>query len=122
MKMTLKNHCLMMVKKMRKEAEDKNLIPNTIEVSQDELRKLIGEVELFKPKSYTVKFKLDRREGDHNGNITSSTLAPLFLRHRVNEVSDKIIAGEFELSYHSIPFVVVENKTEETEAEPVGEE
>lgn len=120
MKMTLKNHCLMMVKKMRKEAEDKGLIPKAIEVSQDELRNLIGEVELFKPKSYSVKFKLDRREGDDTES--SSSLAPLFLRHRVNEVSDKIISGEFELFYHGISFVIVNNKTKETEAEPVGED
>ena len=106
MKMTIKNRYITMIKNLAKEAKDKNLIPDTIEVSGDELRKLVKELAEFKPKSYTVEYK--NRKGECDEGPMSSTLAPLFLRHRINEVSDMIVAGDFELSYHDIPFVVRE--------------
>ena len=102
MKMTLRNRYLIMIKNLHKEARDKNLIPDTIEVAADELRKLVKELAEFKPKSYIVEYK------KLEDAPVSSTLAPLFLKHRINEVSDMIVAGDLELSYHDIPFVVKE--------------
>ena len=107
MKMTLKNQMLVKIDKMKAEAEKLGYVPNTIEISKDELQKIINELFIFKPEQYTLVYK-DRRHDSNKGGIPSS-MSSVFLQHRADAVVDIIIANTATLMYNDIRFVVIED-------------
>lgn len=108
--MTLQNKYTLKIKKLYKEAEKLGYIPNTIEVSKDELRDLINELCKFKDYSRYQLVHKDRREDGEGNNVTAS-MSTVFLQHRPNEVSDMIINELATLIYRDkIPFVIKDEK------------
>ena len=114
MKMTLKNKNLIKIKKMFKEAEKLEYVPNTVEVSRDELKEIINELCFFKNKHYNLVYR-DRR-GDGEGDGIISSMNSVFLQHKPNEVFDILAGNTGTLVYRDTIKFVIKNEDKKNES------
>ena len=116
MKMTLKNKYTLKLRKLYEEAEKLGYIPNTIELTNEELYGLLEELCEFK--NYN-DFGIQYSESVAFKGFGGASLSSAFLQYRPKELSELITEKKATLFYHNdIPFVVIKRPSTAPDIQP----